>query len=1222
MSVTTDGIKGYEYQYKITVLIALITNADKINLFVEKEGSEDALLVIELDGIKLRIEIQVKRENKPIDIPKIVSWLSHFQERKSDNNLLQKLISDTYCYALFVTHSRCSDSTVNLKTNFLNIEKHDSITFSQEWCQEFKSALKNLKFGSTKLMKQREGFCKIQADKFKNKADLNNVLAQCLVLEEFTDEKADNYIATLLNTKFSIAQSRTDIIYLQLLEIVKYGRDTGEEIFKKTIEHIQLNKIGTPIIDSHYKKRIEENNLIELLEANGALFLTGISQCGKTELAKTIATHFVSNGFDYQIKDDISELKRFLNTNISDNKIAIFEDPFGHVSLEENHFDILRKLKELLANKEKHHLIIVSSRIELLFDIFDSKDIADCKIKEYYWQDLTIKNSETIKSFWELIACDNSLPNELISKVSKGILETSSDNLLQIGQLAYLANEEIEQISSKAFNELEHIARRDSVEIAKNLKHSNEFASDIFSIISICSTPIHCVSFKDLTYIYSDKSDLLSITEKDAFTSSFGDDKTPIFPEYPDGLILRKDLLNAFNYLEERGFVIITNETLLITHPNYYEAGRYLFFEKGSIKQKSKLKLYKKCIGCLNPVTSYMATRNYSFIFNKIKSDFRDEVIDIAFLSLDSIFPSVEDSSLIFLTNFIQKVEDEQYHKLVGKIQNGGTSSSNIYWKNSIPFISNEGGFRNLFVELDSSIVKNAEDQLSRGILPNTHDAWIYIEGLKDGKPVSLEKIRLLLQFNEGFIRQKVIYQIFHRPNILNNEIIEELFHDEHPSVVFSTIRASLINWFSLTFENRTLIIDLIIQSFNKKQVAIRAFSLISTFSIDYGHESVFRRDFSEPQKKELWQVWGKLYPACVRNVPLGVHINSARFGATMDTAIKYLDIEIGLDVLDSWFERIDYQVINNKILDEYEMAIADNLMELTSTNFEARTKLFSKLVSYNDTSFLLSNLKWIVEFWNKLDNSEKDIIIALVNSSRIDVRWIKAVLLNSYSPPKEIINEILGEKDLFEKGIEHILEVFPENLLKDCLNVYCGFPQPLWWLAVHHKNDEFWLKLIKHILLNENRVGFDICLEEYVSDGVNGFSLFRKDGIDFWIKICSTTKNKEVLTTSLINNMADCSCSIYSTKEMWFALIKSYENDLKIENLVKCIQENIELILYSNKEDFIEVIDEKFLKEKLIPALDSLELTDMRIEKVGKKRKEEVKMIFNYKLDNWIGIN
>lgn len=1225
MSVTTDGVKGYEYQYKITVLIALVTHADKINLFVEKEGSEDALLIVEKSGVTSNIEIQVKREKNLINIPKIVNWLTHFQERKSDNNLLQKLIDSKQNIALFVTPSRCSDAVLNLKTDYLSFEKHNSLSLSKTFLNEFKDALKSKKFGSTDLMNDREKFCKNQAKIFKTVADLNKVLEQCLIFEEFTDEKVDRYVNSLLNETFSIAQSRTDIVYLQLLEIVKHGRDTGEEVSTNIFNQIQSNKIGLPIIDSYYKTRSEEPHLIEILNKEGVLLLTGISQCGKTELAKAIATHFVNKGYDYQIHDDISELKRFLNSNIADNKIAILEDPFGHIKIEENYFDTLHRFKDLIGNKEKHHFLIVSSREELLSEIFDSTEISDYKIKQYNWQELTIKNNKDIKSFWKLIAKDKSLPEELVSVVSKGILATTSKNLLQIGQLMYLANEELEQLTNKNFNELEHIARRNSIEIAKYLKQKNENASKILSIISLCTTPIHYLDFKDLAYITSDISSLPSIRNNHGFTTHLGKNNTPEFPQYPENLQLTDEVIEGIDYLEERGLVAINEDTILITHPNYYEAGRYLFFTNSSKTQHSKLEYFKKCIGCLNPLTSFLSSKNYNFIHNKIKSELKHEIINIAFISLDSIFPSVEDSSLIFLTNFIEELEHKQYQKLIDNIQNGGTSTSHIYWNNSVPFISSEGNLSNYFDNLfnnDESTFNRVEDQISRGIKPNIYDVWKYLEGLNNKRQVSRKGIRLLLQFDEAFIRQKIVYKIFTHPDIIDNEIIFDLFDDEHPSVVFSAIRASLLNWFNLADENKELILKLTLDSFAKKHIAIRAFSLISTFSIDYSTESVFRLDFDETQKKEMWQVWGKLFPACVNNVPLGVHINPNRFGSTMDDAMKHLDVETGLQVLESWYKRIDYQIRNDNMLDEFEMAIADNLLMLTTTDFKARKNLFFKLVTYNDTSFLLSNLKWIVEYWDDLNDSEKEAIITLVNSDRIDVRWIKAVLLNSYSPPEEILNEIFGDKNFFKKDTEQILETFPENLLRDCLNVYCGFPQPLWWLAVHHKNDKFWLRIIKYILLNEDHVGFDICLEEFVNDGVNGFSSFREDGVDFWDKICSATKNKEILTTSLINNMVRCSCSILTTQNIWSSLIKSYENDSQIEKLVECIQGNIELILYSNKEDFFRTVDEQFLNTKLIPASGSIKLTNLEIEQIGKKRKKEVEMIFNYKLDDWIGIN
>lgn len=1277
MSVTTDGVKGYEYQYKVTLLIALVTDADRIDLFAEKKGSEDALLILEKNGISSNVEIQIKREKHIIDTPKIVNWLCHFQGRKSDNNLLQKLINSKQNIALFITQSRCSDSILELKAEFSSFKSHESMSFPKELYTEFNAALRSQKFGSTKLMKDREIFCKQQSENFKTNSDLNKVLEQCLIYEEFTDEKVDNYIISALNAKYSIAQSRAGIVYLQLLEIVKNGRDTGAEISKKINSHLQSAKIGIPIIDSQYKTRDEERSLIEELSKNGIILLTGISQCGKTELAKSIATHFVKKGYDYQIHDDIPELKRFLNSNVSDNKIAILEDPFGHVSLKDNWFEVLSKVRDLIGNKEKHHFIIVSSRIELLSDIFNSTRMSDYKIKEYFWHELTIKDNVLINSFWEYLATIKLLPHDIVKIVSKGILETRNEDILQIGQLIYLANEEIDQLSNKDFNTLEHIARRNSIEIASEIKMKNEKAASILSVVSICSDPIHKLEISDLAYILSSSTIFPSIIDKDVFTSSLGDNKTPIFPKYPHDLVPQEDVLDAINYLEERGFITLLPNSLIITHPNYYEAGRHLFFEKGSLKQIYKLEKYKKSIGCLNPISSFLATRNYSFIYNKIKTEHKKEIINIAFTGIGSIFPSVEDTSLIFLTTIIEELDPEQHDELVSKIQNGGTSSFNIFWHNDIPFISDKSGFLNFFIKYDEASIKRAEALISKGIKPNIHDAWSYIESL-EGKKLSESEIRLLLQFNEGFIRQKVVYLIFSHPKIINEDLINELFNDEHPSVVFSVIRASLLSWFSLTAGHRELIVKSSLASLKKKHVAIRAFSLISSFSIDYSRESVFRSDFDESHKNEMWKVWGLLFPVCMENVPLSIDIHSGRFDRTMQDSMDYLDEQIGLEVLKAWYKRIDYQIKNEKILDESEMSIADILMKLTKTNSNIRKDIFSELINYNNTSFLLSNLKWVIEYWTSLDITEKEQIINLTKSNREDLRWIKAVILNSYSPtPNELTKSILGI-DLDSLEVNDIVKAFPDQLLKDCLNVYCGFPQPLWWLAVHHHNRVFWGNIIRFVLKDEENISFEICLQEFLKHAVKGSGDDWIDWEQLWKNLCVDTKNKRILALTLVYNTAKCAFNIDYTSKLWATLIECYVAVNKEDEIIEFVVENIEILQQTGyKEDLLKIFNSKFLQkviEKIQPdyfifstleqLTEELPLVDEEIviklnelvqqmhirffgtfiyidklieikkissefkslpnliDKIGKNKLAELKHIEEYKLDNWIGIN
>lgn len=1188
MNVSTVGVKGYEYQYKVTVMIVLIFNAEKIKLYVEKAGGEDALLEVENNGEIKRIEVQVKRENSPIDISKLIRWVCHFQEKKSDKNLLQKLIDSNDNIVFFVTHSRCSDATSILKTE-LNNTNNRSISITKKWFDEFIYELNNIKIGETDLKKKREIFCQNQAQKIHSKNELNKLLERCLILEEFTDEKVDQIVTTILNRQYKIAQSKTELIYLQLLEIVKNGRDTGEDIYGKIKKHIQSNEIGNPIIDSLYKVRSEEQELNIQLEKEGVVLLTGISQCGKTELAKKIAKNYVEKGYDYGIFDEIGDLKRFISSNVSDNKITILSDPFGHILLKENYLEILYKLKEIIINLENHHLLIVTTRIEILFDVFNTININDCKLKNLGWYDLTIKNNTVISKFWEYLAKENTLPEDIIEIVNTGLLKSRQEYLLQIGQLNYLVNEEIDNLINKNFHELEHIARRDSIEIATQLKRTNQGAADLLSIISICSTPTHGVEIKDLKYIISDNTQLLSIPEKTVFTRHFNVDESPSFPKYPENLEFSANTIDSINYLEDRHFITIKNNVIILTHPNYYEAGRHLFFDKGTLKIKSNIEYYKKCISCLNPKTALTSSKNLQFVYSKIKPELKNDIIEIGFLGLDSIFPSIEDNSLIFLIKVIKDLKEERLNYLAQKIQRGGTHFSNINWFNGIPYISDEGGFLNKFIRFENNEISQIELELSENRLPSSYQLWGYILSLKDNREISQKIFRQLLQSNEAFLRIEVVHQIFRRSNILDDKFVVDLFSDEHPSVVFHVISASISNWFNFSENLKTLIQKLIIESFNKQHVAIRSYQVISTFSVDYGHESIIDwKEFNESQKKELWNLWGKIYPACVSNIPLDLHFNSARFGSTIRESIKYMDKVVGIEVLNAWYNRIDYQISNNKFLDEFEMSIAWDMMDLTLDDYLLRENLFHKLANYNNTNFILVSLKWIIGYWGNLHTSEKSKIIALIHSNRKDIRWIKAVLLNSYSPPKEIVLEILGDKDLFEKPINRALSVFPDQLLRDCLNVFCGFPQPLWWLAVHHRNFDYWGKVIRHILLDENHIGFDICIEEFLSGGVNGFSDKWNDWEKLWESICFNTRNKKILFERLLYNTSTCTCNLTTTKMLWRQLIESYNKIGKQSEIEILIIDNIEILeqTLGGKDDLFEFFEKDFLFNKVIANL------------------------------------
>ena len=131
-----------------------------------------------------------------------------------------------------------------------------------------------------------------------NKSDIEVLIKNTLILEQIVEEKVDDEILNCLNKKFSIPQSLSEDLYLKLLEIVKKGRDSKKDIIPTLKNLIFKSKINRYTITENFISRKEEVECFEILNNSNLLLLTGISQCGKTELAKKIANDFIDIGYN------------------------------------------------------------------------------------------------------------------------------------------------------------------------------------------------------------------------------------------------------------------------------------------------------------------------------------------------------------------------------------------------------------------------------------------------------------------------------------------------------------------------------------------------------------------------------------------------------------------------------------------------------------------------------------------------------------------------------------------------------------------------------------------------------------------------------------------------------------------------------------------------------------------------------------------------------------
>ncbi|WP_057937898.1 nSTAND3 domain-containing NTPase [Algoriphagus resistens] len=1186
MNVSTTGVQGYEYQYKVTLLIYLIHHAENLQLFVETAGNEDALLVLDDSNVKTRIQVQIKHERGSLNTEKLVDWLCHFEERQENASLIQRLSDKKDDIVLFAARSRCSDETVFLRSNLDRLNPHINLKVSREQKKNFITALKQIDHGASKLMQARNSFNSQLAQTLNKNKKLEKLFSGIVIWEELSDEKVDSTIINILTRNHQIASSLAIVTYLELLEEIKYGRNSQKDIQPTLRAVIQKRKIGRPITVTNYLFRGDEDKFEKIVLKEKLLLLTGLTLCGKSEVAKVIAANLVDAGYDYHHTSDVKNLKHFFATNITDHKIAILEDPWGHLNLLPGYERIFREIEQLLQNLQQHHHVIITSSLHRLFELFQTESLQNCNVLNRTWKDLTERDPAKTSKYWQSISLRRTIDGSVIELVTKGLMQSSSDHLLQIGQLKFLANYEKTELLSKSFHELEHIARRSSREIADWIFGKDPYYSEVLGVLAMVSTSIESIDYLHLGYIFSTDTSRPSFIEKDTF-SIFKEKQELKFPSYGTSPILDQRTLVALEFLEERQLIKVVGESIQFSHPNYYEAGRFSFISKSKTGQQRLLEYLFKSVSSTSPLNAYLAANKIQFIYNRIRTDLRHELIDISFCCLNSAFPAVEDVSLAFLSNNIKDIQGDKLEKLIELIQRGGTSTEKINWYNgSIPFFSYERGVSRLFFTPEKALVKRAENLLNSNTLPPIQDGWELLESLKDGRDVPTHYFQVLFNYRETFIKKRVVLQFFRRLNQSYINLVNDIFSDEHPSIIFTAIRGSFLYWKDFNEEIRPLLIKKMMEAMSKEQVAIRSANLFSTFSAFYGSEGIFTlQELEESDRREIWNVWGLIYPIMVKNLPSdGIFINTARFGATMDEAIKYLDSDKGIVVFKAWFERIHCQILNGLSPDDFEMGIMLNLMQFTGQDSELRKGLFQELINYPDTNFMLSSLKWALEYWEDLNQEERQEILELLNSSREDIRWVKAVMLTREIPPEAIVSKILGQSSVFQKEVPEILEIMPDSLVQDCLNVICGSPYSLSRIGVHASNKSLWTKVMRYILTTNYRVGFEVCLQKFLHDGVNSFSSMWENPKELWKLICKSANDRKVLVESLIFNIGSCSCSISSATMLWRILMHSYSVCKNENEFTKIVASRIEMLQQTgHKEDLLQIMGKEFINKKLI---------------------------------------
>lgn len=1195
MSVSISGPKGYEFQYRVTVLLTLLDIDQALSVFVEKKGTEDAELRLKDAGGTRTIDVQVKNGKGPISLKTLTEWLCHFEECVAVNNLLDRVISKGNT-CLFVAAGRCDDHTSKFVQNFPVLAEHDKLQIKQPWVDAFaESLIDNMWDDSTILQKERHAFCEGQGNLIKGSMAIEKDLRKVIIWDHLTKEKLDEEVKRLLNTRFKIPQSVVEDTYLSLLEAVRNGRDNQTDILPD-FKNITAYRNGEgPVIDLAYQQRNEESYLKGELTSKGILLLSGYTQCGKTEIAKQLANHFFNEGYAYRIFSDVSEVSQFFNQNQLEDKVCVLEDPWGHIQPVSGSADSWRRLSMLIRNKRTNHKLIVTSRSEIVTQLAALVGVPLNAGSD--WTDITVKNRDVLKEFWQKFVNAAGIKAGVAGLIDMYLDSVPPLELLQVGQLQHLARMDSAMLDQKNTNELLHFARQTSAEIAGDLLHYQTDAAELLTIICTAADTITPLSLIDLGFLLSSDTKNYSIMKKSIWSSGFNTEPEP-FPAYDSTIdySISSTHKAALEYLERRGFINILSGKLILSHPNYYEAGRYLYFVGGNLRNEKVISYFERTINCVNPANVLHAVKQFGLLITSFPEDHQTVLYELICMAMGSAFPAVADLATVFLVGKFTHLPAQIRVRLLNSLETNDTPSSHIFWNGDIPYISSNSKFltQNGVDFLIDEEVKAFDHKLSSGQNVTALEAWEFLNSFYtvENFVISIAACRNLMQYGEVFIRKRTASVFFAEPTLASDTaMIEIFFADEHPSVVFASIRAALRVWHLYTVERTTFLKKKILKALSAQPVAVRCNQLLTDFSEKYRSNSMPWIQLSEEETKNLWNLWGELFAVFSAQLPSDVFFNPSKFGQTMNGAFMHMEKEVGMKVARTWFERIDYKTKKGHYLDESELSLADYLIEFTGNDAVIRRDLMISLLDYPNTNFQVSTLKWVINQWENLSQEEKDLVLSLANSSRSDKRWLKAIILFTYqNPPAEIQNAVLGVNDAFSLPPGNFIKIIDSELLSDCLLIYLG-RQPFWWLAAQYRNKDFWQPVVYEIIKNQIQPYFDYCLSEMVNWGLNGFSSMWEEGQEVWDEITTSIQDKTILTQKLIEGISTITTNIDCSSAMCQSLFNAYKVAGNIDEFVGMIVEKIEMLQETgDKEDLFKIFDDELLDavvNKLI--IDSL---------------------------------
>lgn len=1181
MSVEIVGAQGFDYQYTVTLYMILkYLEMDHFEVLVENESFEDAKLSYQLEDKTYHIELQVKKKASEIAYDEFATWLAHFQKSKSDCFILDRIQQSDTNYLVFVTNNRCTDN-VSKFVGKENEIKENKICFSAEMLKDLKLRMLKGIDNKNELGRKRKEHIEQYFNQKKN--ELNKVLGRVYIIER--KDQIEREICIILKEQYQIPKMICRDVMNQMLDVVRQGRDSGEDI-TALIREILKNKRFSRVLPedkSFYKRDSIDILKSELLQKN-LLLLTGVPFSGKTYIAKTIAQELQDNGYYVKLTDNIIEDQEayyFLMSPENDSRLLLIEDPFGHIGKSENYIQIRDKIEGLIRDRLSiNRKVIITSRLDILLDVFQKKQIEECKIQGNGWINTSISSKEEAEKIWLRFYGESDESLQVFERLKRFFDHHDETVFLEIGEMRHLllSVQNINVLTHMSTDEIIKQARISSEEVCRKIKSYGETYKDIFILLGCFCNTVRSVSVKDLAYILCSNEESVSIRQKmeEEVTVSIGDRQKNShihqeFPVYAQMPKLDEDIISILRVLCEKGYIYkerITNEIYFL-HPIYTYASKLLLQEEieDDWDIEKYIKYMRRAIGSLSSNAAFCSLCQLGQEFDR-----EQMIIDCIVEGSRSIFPAIRDVSILYLDQNFDNLNEQVQKDFMKNIRNDRTADKYMQWNGNECWYQMDGKHYFDFFNMDdfwgkdiNFTLEEIEERVRKKENFSKKEIYdILSSSLADN--LSREFLEYTLLSDEAVIRSRAIFYLFKNYAAkLDFEKTEYLQRFENYNVVYGMLKGMFSSVNDFSEENVKKLIIYFQKQFERKSVSMYVEDLFDKFGDEYDSKAIDWGKYAEAERLRIWKIWAALFSKWLVCFPAKfMGMNEPHMSLNIDRSLKYLNNQKEVvDVANAWIQWIhNYSKYHS--VNDYGMSVLDYLITGTKNSACLRKGMIKKELKVNSTSLVTAHISHIVDLWDMLtDEERKDICEYLKNEMRGDMKWIQAVALTRKNVTKDIQIAITGNVFL-DKEPKKIIDTLNEkNILTECLHIFCGFPQPLWFNGYHHSGkyslwDGVMMEVLKKDIVDEN---YNISLREMIDELYNNNDHRFVNGYDVYKEMLSDEeKRKQIFErlayTSVTQNQ--------DNKKMWDELLQACSEEEKKQYFL-IISNFIEMVEYEN---------------------------------------------------------